>query len=142
MNNDLSDAEALTAGQYVRCATCGQWVGPGDLHRLMIEDAVRCWPVIEALDVRATLTVTEDRPYRPTASSTGREFARRRVPYVQDLCNFSASRLASRQEGLTIRGWQAIIGQAQPGNAFGMREACVFRHRMASRRVKRCPNGI
>ena len=40
---DLSDAEALIAGQYVRCAICGQWVGPSDLHRLTIEDAVLCW---------------------------------------------------------------------------------------------------
>jgi hypothetical protein len=54
-----ADAQALAAGQYVTCAICGQWVGPGDLHRLTIEDAVMCWPVIEALDVRATLTAVD-----------------------------------------------------------------------------------
>jgi hypothetical protein len=43
MSKNLSDAEALTAGQYVRCAICGQWVGPSDLHRLTVEDAVMCW---------------------------------------------------------------------------------------------------
>jgi hypothetical protein len=39
----LSDAEALTSGQYVRCAICDRWVGPSDLHRLTVEDAVMCW---------------------------------------------------------------------------------------------------
>ena len=59
MTTDLTDAEALTAGQYVRCAICARWVGPSDLHRLTVEDAVMCWRVIEALDVRATLTVVD-----------------------------------------------------------------------------------
>jgi hypothetical protein len=56
---DLSDAKALTAGQYVKCAICSRWVGPSDLHRLTVEDAVMCWRVIEALEVRATLTVED-----------------------------------------------------------------------------------
>jgi hypothetical protein len=43
VTRNLTDAEALTAGQYVKCAICGQWVGPSDLHRLTIEDAVMCW---------------------------------------------------------------------------------------------------
>ena len=33
MSENLTDAEALTVGQYVRCAVCGQWVGPTDVDR-------------------------------------------------------------------------------------------------------------
>ena len=40
---DLSDAEAIRAGQYVRCAGCGQWVGPSDPAWLPDEsDGVLC----------------------------------------------------------------------------------------------------
>jgi len=27
---DVSDADAICAGKYVRCSLCGQWVGPSD----------------------------------------------------------------------------------------------------------------
>jgi len=27
---ELSDADAIRAGQYVRCSRCGRWVGPSD----------------------------------------------------------------------------------------------------------------
>ena len=27
---ELSDLDALRAGQYVRCSRCGRWVGPDD----------------------------------------------------------------------------------------------------------------
>ena len=40
---ELKGAEALTVGQYMLCAACARWVGPSDLHRLTVEDAVICW---------------------------------------------------------------------------------------------------
>jgi ferredoxin len=42
MRTDLTDAEALAAGQDVRCAICGQCVGPCHFHRLIFEDGVMC----------------------------------------------------------------------------------------------------
>jgi hypothetical protein len=36
---EFTDAQALTVGQYLRCAICGQGVGPSDLHRAHLGDA-------------------------------------------------------------------------------------------------------
>ena len=38
----LNDAEALQAGQYVKCAKCGAWVGPSDCHLVTPDGGVLC----------------------------------------------------------------------------------------------------
>ena len=49
---DLSDAEAIRAGQYVRCAQCGRWVGPSDPAWLPDEsDGVLCSLCVTGMDL-------------------------------------------------------------------------------------------
>ena len=60
----LSDAEALQAGQYVKCGNCGACVGPSDGLRLTPDGTVLCatcaypWLTPEGLE-RMTFTHAE-----------------------------------------------------------------------------------
>ena len=48
---ELSDAEAIRAGQYVRCSKCGRWVVPSDPAWLPDEDGrVECSLCVTGID--------------------------------------------------------------------------------------------
>jgi hypothetical protein len=48
---EITEADAIRAGQYVRCAGCGKWVGPSDPAWLPVEgDAVLCGECVTGLD--------------------------------------------------------------------------------------------
>ena len=48
---ELSDAEAIRAGRYVRCSRCGRWVGPSDPAWLPTEEGrVECALCVTGID--------------------------------------------------------------------------------------------
>ena len=49
---ELSDADAIRAGQYVTCSRCGRWLGPSDPAWLPDENGgVECGFCVTGLDL-------------------------------------------------------------------------------------------